>query len=58
METNDDKTPRYRKPQQEQELRAELEETWQDESPLTAQATQIADEVDGRLNTRHRKNDD
>lgn len=48
----------YEKPEKEQELRADLEETWQDESPSTARRTDFADEVDGRLNTRHREGDD
>lgn len=48
----------YEKPEKEQELRADLEETWQDESPSTARRTDFADEVDGRLNTRHRDHDD
>lgn len=48
----------YAKPQKEQELRADLEETWQGESPATARRTDFADEVDGRLNTRHRPHDD
>lgn len=56
--SHDNDAPRYEKPKQEQQLRAELEEVWQDESPLTAQVTDFADEVDGRLNTRHRKNED
>lgn len=56
--SKDDSSPRYEKPEQEQELRADLEEIWQDEAPLTARVTDVADEVDGRLNTRHRKNDD
>lgn len=47
----------YEDPQGEQELRADLEEVWQDESPMTARRTDFADEVDGRLNTRHRKHD-
>lgn len=44
----------YEKPEKEQELRADLEELWQDESPTTARETDFADEVDGRLGTRHR----
>ena len=44
----------YEKPEKEQELRADLEELWQDESPATARETDFADEVDGRLGTRHR----
>lgn len=48
----------YEKPAQEQELRADLEETWQAESPATAQETEFADEVDGRLGTRHRGHND
>lgn len=45
----------YEKPVQEQELRADLEEVWQGESPSTARRTDFADEVDGRLGTRHRE---
>ncbi|MGO3832382.1 MAG: hypothetical protein ACTJGT_00325 [Microbacteriaceae bacterium] len=52
-----DKKPQYDDPQGEQELRAQLEETWQDESPLTAEDTDVADEVDGIDNTRHREHD-
>lgn len=44
----------YTKPAQEQELRADLEEIWQGESPATARRTEFADQVDGRLGTRHR----
>ncbi len=44
----------YTDPDLEQKLRAELEERWQDESPQTARLTDLADEVDGRLGTRHR----
>lgn len=38
----------------EAKLEAELEETWQSESPTTASATDFADEVDGELGTRDR----
>lgn len=44
----------YEKPEKEQELRADLEELWQGESPNTARETDFADEVDGRLGTRLR----
>ncbi len=44
----------YTDPHEEQKLRADLEERWQDESPETARLTDFADEVDGRLGTRHR----
>jgi len=44
----------YEDPVAEQELRADLEEIWQGESPATARRTEFADEVDGRLGTRHR----
>lgn len=37
---------------EERHLEADLEQTWQDESPTTAKVTQIADEVDGELGTR------
>lgn len=47
----------YEKPDVEQELRADLEETWQSESPETARVTDFADQVDGRLDTRNRPND-
>lgn len=50
-----DSEAEYEKPVQEQILRADLEETWQAESPSTARTTNFADEVDGRLGTRHRK---
>lgn len=43
----------YADPATEQELRADLEEIWQGESPATARETDFADEVDGRLGTRH-----
>lgn len=43
----------YADPLTEQELRADLEEIWQGESPATARRTDFADEVDGRLGTRH-----
>ena len=48
----------YSNPHKEQELRSELEEIWQDESPQTASSTDLADEVDGRLGTRHRGRED
>lgn len=54
MSTAANPDPQYQKPDQEQHLRADLEETWQDESPSTAKRTETADEVDGRLGTRHR----
>lgn len=38
----------------EAELRADLEQVWQDESPATAAQTEFADQVDGHLGTRHR----
>ncbi|WP_028244947.1 hypothetical protein [Pseudoclavibacter soli] len=38
----------------EDALRADLEQVWQDESPATAAETEFADQVDGRLGTRHR----
>lgn len=56
-EPSHESEPSYEKPVQEQELRADLEEVWQDESPSTARHTDIADEVDGRLGTRSRPND-
>ncbi|MGO1591698.1 MAG: hypothetical protein ACTHW1_08870 [Ancrocorticia sp.] len=48
-------TPIYADVEKEQALRANLEETWQDESPLTASSTEYADEVDGSEGTRHRE---
>ncbi|MFT0846945.1 hypothetical protein VR010_04230 [Actinomycetaceae bacterium L2_0104] len=48
----------YANPHKEQELRSALEEIWQDESPQTASSTDLADEVDGRLGTRHRGRED
>lgn len=36
----------------ERHLSANLEETWQEESPTTATVTDFADEVDGELGTR------
>lgn len=42
----------YVSPEAEQTLRADLEETWQSESPATARQTEFADEVDGRIGTR------
>lgn len=38
--------------EEERNLRAELEELWQEESPATAKVTHVADEVDGELGTR------
>ncbi|MGO1539012.1 MAG: hypothetical protein ACTHW3_06510 [Leucobacter sp.] len=58
MTTVPDPNDEYEKPVQEQILRADLEETWQAESPSTARNTSFADEVDGRLGTRHRKRGD
>ncbi|MGP5256480.1 hypothetical protein [Glutamicibacter ardleyensis] len=40
------------KQEQEAELAADLEATWQEESPSTARTTKFADEVDGELGTR------
>lgn len=37
--------------EEERNLRAELEELWQEESPATAKVTDVADEVDGELGT-------
>jgi|APTNR8051073442_1049403.scaffolds.fasta_scaffold231854_1 hypothetical protein len=37
---------------EERHLRADLEEIWQAESPMTAKVTDLADEVDGELGTR------
>ncbi|MGP5154530.1 hypothetical protein [Glutamicibacter ardleyensis] len=43
------------KQEQEAELAADLEATWQEESPSTAKTTKFADEVDGELGTREGK---
>lgn len=45
-------TSKLTKAEKEARLQAELEETWQSESPLTAKRTEFADEVDGELGTR------
>ncbi len=42
----------------EAHLNADLEEVWQEESPTTAQVTELADEVDGELGTRPRPGDE
>lgn len=42
------------KSEKEAHLQAELEEIWQEESPLTAMRTEVADEVDGEPGTRDR----
>ena len=44
---------RRSKSEKEAHLQADLKEVWQDESPLTAKRTEVADEVDGELGTRH-----
>lgn len=44
---------RRSKSEKEAHLQADLEEVWQDESPSTAKRTEVADEVDGELGTRH-----
>lgn len=45
------------KAENEARLQAELEETWQEESPTTAKRTEFADEVDGELGTREQAED-
>ncbi|KAB1658480.1 hypothetical protein [Pseudoclavibacter sp. CFCC 11306] len=53
MSTNREKDP-GRRARKEAGLDADLEQIWQDESPMTAQSTDFADQVDGELGTRRR----
>ncbi|NLT71160.1 MAG: hypothetical protein GXX91_10760 [Verrucomicrobiaceae bacterium] len=52
MSGNTDEEENKHRCEEERNLRAELKEVWQEESPATAKVTDRAEEVDGKIKLR------
>lgn len=52
MSGNKDEEDNKHRCEEEKNLRAELKEVWQEESPATAKVTERAEEVDGKIKLR------